>query len=89
MNILILHNFKILHNLHILSSDKGSNMQRNTVVFGTKFEFIYNGHPYNLCFLNFELVNFSQTKNFVCGLKTLSACRLVVLIKTTSVTQPT
>lgn len=44
-------------------------MQRNTVVFGTKFEFIYNGHPYNLCFLNFELVIFSQTvwpKNFEC-----------------------
>lgn len=44
-------------------------MQRNIVVFGTKFGFIYNCHPYYLCFLNIELVNFSQTmwpKNFEC-----------------------
>lgn len=44
-------------------------MQRNKVVFGTKFGFIYNCHPYQLFFLNIELVNFSQTvwpKNFEC-----------------------
>lgn len=44
-------------------------MQRNIAIFDTKSGFIKNCFSYHLCFLNIELVNFSQTvwtKNFEC-----------------------